>query len=95
MSLNWYSISISLQSTNATVFQGKFSVYSATESILHFYNINNLANNLLEVTTNDYSADFKFINNNFTFNGTTIKNIPNLDTIYNTSEWSIWYYSRY
>lgn len=93
MSLNWYSISISSQSTNATVFQGKFSVYSATESIHHFYNINNLANNLLEVTSNDYSADFKFINNNFTFNGTTIKNIPNLDTIYNSSEWSIWYYT--
>jgi len=93
MSLNWYSISISSQSTNATIFQGKFSVYSSTQSILHFYNVNNLGNNLLEITTDDYSADFKFINNNFTFNGTTIKNIPSLDTIYNSSEWSIWYYA--
>lgn len=93
MSLNWYSISISSQSTNAIVFQGKISVFSLTDSIHHFYDVNNLTNNLLEVTSNDYSADFKFINNNFTFNGTTIKSIPNLDSIYNSSEWSMWYYT--
>jgi hypothetical protein len=92
MSLNWYTISISLQSSNTKVFEGKFSVNSSSESIIHFYNINNLNNNLLEYTSDDYSADYKFTNNNFTFNGTAIKNIPDLDVLYNSCEWSLWYY---
>jgi hypothetical protein len=46
---------------------------------------------LLQFSTDDYNADYKFISGKFTFGGTTISSIPALDSTYDASEWSIWY----
>jgi hypothetical protein len=91
MSLNWYSVSISLKSGGGIFFKGVFSVYSDTNTIYHFFNSTNLYNNLLAHDANNYSADYKFINNNFTFGGTYITKIPYLDSKYNSNGWNMWF----
>ena len=72
------------------IFNGYFSVDNTTNIIQQFFNSNNIGINILAVTADDYGADYKFVNNDFTDAGTTITSIPALNAIYGAIEWSLW-----
>jgi hypothetical protein len=91
MSTSWYSISVSLRSDNSEIFFGYFSVDEAN-IIRQFYNAVNMGVNILTYT-NDYGADYYFLNNTFTLGGANLTGIPALDAIYTATEWQLYFYT--
>lgn len=75
MTISWYFISISLQSSGELFFNGYFSVDDSTNLVISFYEtINGSTNfdNSILGNNSYYDADYLFINNDFTYGGTNI-----------------------
>ena len=102
MTISWHSISISLTTGGGSViFNGYFSVYDTTNVIQNFYYVNNNQYVDILMTNNggllgDYDSDNLFIDNNFTYSGTTILSvIPYInDTYSNPYKLSLWISGR-
>ena len=76
MTISWHSIRISLTNGGSVIFNGYFSVDDTTNVIQNFYYVNN--NQYVDILLRDlgdYGSDNQFINNNFTFGGTTILSV--------------------
>jgi hypothetical protein len=85
----WHKVDITVQATGQRIFTGYFTVNTATTVIQNFYYINNnqYVDILLPFNGNNnynYSADNKFVNNNFTFKGTNIQPVISyMNTMFN------------
>ena len=102
MTTSWYSISISRQSGGETIFNGYFSVDNTSNVVQSFYNAIDItfSNNIIITTVatftnttgthNNTQSNNLFVSNGFPVGGTTISSIPNLDAIYNATEWALW-----
>lgn len=90
MTISWYTINMFKQNRDK-FFTGYFSVDNATNNIQKFYNSSNPDVDIIAYTLNNYGADYKFINSQFTRGGTTIISIPALNSEYVASEWSLNY----
>ena len=93
MTISWHTINIFKQNEDK-IFTGYFSVDNDTTIIQKFYNSSNPDVDIIAHTSDDYGSEYKFINNKFTWNGTTIFSIPALDSEYNSIEWMLWYDNR-
>jgi hypothetical protein len=87
----YYSIDITQRSINGTIFRGYIVVNSTTNVITAFYKDFNFGVNILAYGTNIFNADNIFLNNNFSYNGTTIATFPILANTYQGTAWNLYY----
>ena len=85
----YYSINITQRSVNSIILSG-FIVVNINE-ITAFYKDLNFASNILASGTNNLNADNIFLNNNFSYNGTTITTLPFLANKYQGTAWNLYY----
>jgi hypothetical protein len=82
MSINYYSINIITNDLSKNIFSGVFGIDVGSNSVIKFFNNINTNINILNTNpVNSNGADWLFINNKFSQNGTIINNIPLLNII--------------
>jgi len=82
MAINYFSINIITNDLSENIFSGIFGVDIGSNQIIKFFNnINTNVNILNTDSENSNNANWLFINNRFSENGTIIVNIPLLNII--------------
>jgi hypothetical protein len=87
----YYSINITQCNINSVIFTGYIVVDSTTHVITAFYKGLNFTSNILAPETNNLYADNLFLNNKFSYNGTTITTFPFLENTYQGTAWNLYY----
>ena len=86
-----YSFSISLASGGGPIFNGYFTVDNISNVISQLFDATNLGVNIIAITSDDWGADYVFIDGAFTLNGTAITSIPALQILYPQAvEWLLY-----
>jgi len=82
MAINYYSINIITNDLSENIFSGIFGVDIGSNQVIKFFNNTNTNINILNTNlVNSNGADWLFINNKFSQNGTIIDTIPLLNII--------------
>lgn len=80
MAINYYSINIITNDLSENIFSGVFCVDIGSNQIIKFFNNTNTNINILNTDpVNSNNADWSFVNNKFSQNGTIINGIPLLN----------------
>jgi hypothetical protein len=80
MAINYYSLNIITNDLSDNVFSGVFGIDIGSSQVIKFFNNTNTNENILNThLLNSNGADWLFINNKFSQNGTIISSIPLLN----------------